>query len=252
MAVFVLVTPAEKLDIAVEDAPFVAVEVKSEGERRRAPPRLPPQHRRSSILAGPEPSAQRFAIKHDDGPHPYLACPRRARCARRARGLLRTGRTSRWRTMRSPPGVWSDGVVLPAIAPTHDAGGAAARRARGRWTARDRPCSRRQRSHRAPTRAIVRADAAVLVRDRLIRPAPGMILLTQRTETVAASHAGQVAFPGGRDRSRGCRCRRSTPRCARRRRKSACRAICVERDRARRTRFRTEHRLRHVTPVTRR
>ena len=31
---FVLVTPAEKLDIAVEDAPFVAVEVKSEGEGR--------------------------------------------------------------------------------------------------------------------------------------------------------------------------------------------------------------------------
>ncbi|MEA3011916.1 MAG: uncharacterized protein QOD42_461 [Sphingomonadales bacterium] len=29
---FVLVTPAEKLDIAVEDAPFVAVELKSEGE----------------------------------------------------------------------------------------------------------------------------------------------------------------------------------------------------------------------------
>jgi len=29
---YVLVTPVEKLDIAVEDAPFVAVELKSEGE----------------------------------------------------------------------------------------------------------------------------------------------------------------------------------------------------------------------------
>src|SRR6188768_3341715 len=29
---YVLVTPAEKLDIVVEDAPFVAVELKSEGE----------------------------------------------------------------------------------------------------------------------------------------------------------------------------------------------------------------------------
>src|SRR3954463_5103927 len=29
---FVLVTPAEKLDIAVDDAPFVAVELKAEGE----------------------------------------------------------------------------------------------------------------------------------------------------------------------------------------------------------------------------
>src|SRR3954468_5399607 len=31
---YVLVTPAEKLDIHVEDAPFVAVEMKSEGEGR--------------------------------------------------------------------------------------------------------------------------------------------------------------------------------------------------------------------------
>src|SRR3954469_1676830 len=31
---YVLVTPAEKLDIAVEDAPFLAVEFKSEGEGR--------------------------------------------------------------------------------------------------------------------------------------------------------------------------------------------------------------------------
>ncbi len=31
---FVLVTPVEKLDIAVEDAPFLAVEIKSEGEGR--------------------------------------------------------------------------------------------------------------------------------------------------------------------------------------------------------------------------
>ena len=31
---FVLVTPAEKLDIVVEDAPFVAVEMKSDGEGR--------------------------------------------------------------------------------------------------------------------------------------------------------------------------------------------------------------------------
>src|SRR5882757_1340613 len=33
---FVLVTPVEKLDIAVEDAPFVAVEMKAEGEGRAA------------------------------------------------------------------------------------------------------------------------------------------------------------------------------------------------------------------------
>ena len=43
---FVLVTPVEKLDIEVEDAPFVAVELKSEGEGREPHARLPAQHRR--------------------------------------------------------------------------------------------------------------------------------------------------------------------------------------------------------------
>src|SRR4029079_15916117 len=49
---FVLVTPAEKLDIAVEDAPFVAVELKSEGagEARRPAFRL---NTGDAIVAGP-------------------------------------------------------------------------------------------------------------------------------------------------------------------------------------------------------
>ena len=34
---FVLVTPVEKLDIQVEDAPFVAVELKTEGKAANAP-----------------------------------------------------------------------------------------------------------------------------------------------------------------------------------------------------------------------
>ncbi len=50
---FVLVTPVEKLDIAVEDAPFVAVELKSEGEGedRRLAFRL---NTGDLVVAGPE------------------------------------------------------------------------------------------------------------------------------------------------------------------------------------------------------
>jgi len=62
---YVLVTPAEKLTIDVEDAPFVAVEMKSEGEgRARALAfRL---NTGEVVLAGPE---HRLRL---DGPRPYL------------------------------------------------------------------------------------------------------------------------------------------------------------------------------------
>ena len=63
---FVLVTPAEKLDIQVEDAPFVAVELKSEGEGRdrRLAFRL---NTGDVIVAGPE-----HALRFEAGPHPYV------------------------------------------------------------------------------------------------------------------------------------------------------------------------------------
>lgn len=66
---YVLVTPGEKLDIAVEDAPFVAVEVKSEGSGRARTLafRL---NTGDFVVAGPE-NALRFESK-PDGPHPYL------------------------------------------------------------------------------------------------------------------------------------------------------------------------------------
>lgn len=65
----VLVTPVEKLDIHVEDAAFVAVEVKSEGEgdARRLAFRL---NTGDVVVAGPE-----HRLRFDagaDGPHPYL------------------------------------------------------------------------------------------------------------------------------------------------------------------------------------
>jgi uncharacterized protein len=66
---YVLVTPVEKLSIEVEDAPFLAVELKSEGEgRSRALAfRL---NTGDLIPAGPE---HPLVIRETpDGPHPYL------------------------------------------------------------------------------------------------------------------------------------------------------------------------------------
>ncbi len=67
---FVLVTPAEKLDIDVEDAPLVAVEVKSEGsgEDRKLLFRLATDE---LVIAGPG-HPLRFAHDQDGSPRPYL------------------------------------------------------------------------------------------------------------------------------------------------------------------------------------
>ncbi|TFI58072.1 DUF1285 domain-containing protein [Sphingomonas parva] len=66
---YVLVTPVEKLDIAVEDAPFVAVELKTEGEgeARRIAFRL---NTGDVIVAGPR--HRLWLEDRSDGPHPYL------------------------------------------------------------------------------------------------------------------------------------------------------------------------------------
>src|SRR3954465_4584143 len=66
---YVLVTPVEKLDILVEDAPFVAVEMKRGGEGREGGLafRL---NTGDLVVAGSE-HALRFAAG-EDGPHPYL------------------------------------------------------------------------------------------------------------------------------------------------------------------------------------
>jgi hypothetical protein len=66
---FVLVTPVEKLDIEVEDAPFTAVELKTEGEgkARSLAFRL---NTGDVVVAGPD-----HPLRFDgaeDGPHPYI------------------------------------------------------------------------------------------------------------------------------------------------------------------------------------
>ena len=66
---YVLVTPVEKLDIAVEDAPFVAVEMKAEGEGRDA--RLAFRLNTGELINADATHPLRFE-QTDDGPRPYL------------------------------------------------------------------------------------------------------------------------------------------------------------------------------------
>lgn len=106
---FVLVTPVEKLDIAVEDAPFVAVEVKSEGagEARRLAFRL---NTGDLIVAGAD-HPLRFENK-DDGPHPYLLV-RTGLEALVARPVFYELANAALEEGVSPPGLWSDGTFFP-------------------------------------------------------------------------------------------------------------------------------------------
>ncbi|MDF7775688.1 DUF1285 domain-containing protein [Sphingomonas sp. AOB5] len=106
---FVLVTPVEKLDIEVEDAPFQAVELKAEGEgeRMRLAFRL---NTDDLVTAGPE-HAIRFEGNAEGGPRPYLhvrggleALVSRSVYYELAQIALSNG--------SEPPGVWSDGAFF--------------------------------------------------------------------------------------------------------------------------------------------
>jgi hypothetical protein len=105
---FVLVTPVEKLDIEVEDAPFVAVELKAEGEGESASLafRL---NTGDLVLAGPD-HPLRFEAG-PEGPHPYI----------RVRGGLDAlvARPVYYELAElalaggDPPGLWSGGAFFP-------------------------------------------------------------------------------------------------------------------------------------------
>jgi hypothetical protein len=102
---FVLVTPVEKLGILVEDAPFVAVELKSEGagRERSLAFRL---NTGDLVLAGP---SHRLRLEHaEDGPHPYLEV-RRGLEARLARPVYYELAEIALGEGAQPPGVWSGG-----------------------------------------------------------------------------------------------------------------------------------------------
>lgn len=104
----VLVTPGEKLDIDVEDAPFIAVELKSEGEgdMRRLAFRL---NTGDLVVAGPA-NALRFAAT-GDGPVPYLHV-RGGLEARLARPVFYELAELALAEGRTPAGVWSDGAFF--------------------------------------------------------------------------------------------------------------------------------------------
>jgi hypothetical protein len=105
---FVLVTPVEKLDIQVEDAPFVAVEMKSEGEGRERSLafRL---NTGDLVVAGPE-HELRFAAG-DDGPHPYLHV-RGGLEALVARSVYYELAELALAEGAEPPGLWSGGAFF--------------------------------------------------------------------------------------------------------------------------------------------
>lgn len=105
---FVLVTPVEKLDIAVEDAPFVAVEVKSEGggRDRALAFRL---NTGDLVVAGPDHPLR--IVPHADGPHPYLHV-RGGLEARLARPVYYELAEMALEEGSTPPGVWSRGAFF--------------------------------------------------------------------------------------------------------------------------------------------
>lgn len=104
----VLVTPIEKLDIAVEDAPFVAVELKREGAGAEASLafRL---NTDELVVAGPE-HPLRFE-ERDDGPHPYLLVRGRLE-ALVVRSIFYELAEIALAEGHQPPGVWSDGAFF--------------------------------------------------------------------------------------------------------------------------------------------
>jgi uncharacterized protein len=109
---FVLVTPAEKLDIIVEDAPFIAVEVKIDGtgKDRTLAFRL---NVGEVVIAGPG-HAIRLA-QSDDGPQPYLHI-RAGLEARMARPVYYELANLAIDEGTDPPGLWSGGAFF-AMAP---------------------------------------------------------------------------------------------------------------------------------------
>jgi uncharacterized protein len=110
---YVLVTPAEKLDIIVDDAPFIAVELKSEGEgtARRLAFRL----NTDDLVVASAAHPIRF-VEKDNGPHPYLMV-RNGMEALIVRSVYYELVNLALDEAADPPGLWSDGYFF-AVAPS--------------------------------------------------------------------------------------------------------------------------------------
>ena len=105
----VLVTPVEKLEIDVEEAPFVAVELRSEGEGRARDLafRL---NTGDLVVAGPE-HRLRFEAR-EDGPCPFLHV-RGGLEALVARPVYYELAELALTESADPPGLWSGGAFFP-------------------------------------------------------------------------------------------------------------------------------------------
>ena len=110
---YVLVTPVEKLDIAVDDAPFVAVEMKAEGTGRDA--RLAFRLNTGELVTAGADHPLRFAAT-EEGPRPYLHV-RGGLEALVARPVYYDLAERALADDAATPGVWSDGAffALPPI-----------------------------------------------------------------------------------------------------------------------------------------
>ena len=101
---YVLVNPGEKLDIAVDDAPFVAVKMRAEGGRIAFQTNLG-----DLVIVGPD-HPLRFDMR-DDGPHPYVHI-RGGLEALVSRSVYYELANLALAGDDVPPGVWSDGVFF--------------------------------------------------------------------------------------------------------------------------------------------
>lgn len=115
---YVLVTPVEKLAIVVEDAPFVAVEMKAEGEGRAA--RLAFRLNTGQLVTAGADHPLRFAAGAgatggEDGPRPYLHVRGRLE-ALVARSVYYELAERAIAGDDEQPGIWSDGAFF-AIGP---------------------------------------------------------------------------------------------------------------------------------------
>ena len=105
----VLVTPVEKLDIVVEDAPFVAVEARTEGagRERRIAFRL---NTDEPVVAGPEHRLHLIDVR------PYLSVRNRLEAAI-ARPVYYELAEQALEEGGNPLGLWSDGAFFPLDQP---------------------------------------------------------------------------------------------------------------------------------------
>ena len=106
---YVLVTPAEKLDIAVEDAPFVAVEMKVEGSGRSR--KLAFRLNTGELVSADADHGLRFA-DGESGPRPYLHV-RAGLEALVVRSVYYEIATLALEGDDEPVGLWSNGSFFP-------------------------------------------------------------------------------------------------------------------------------------------